>query len=195
MKIFGREKEEMEVGEKAREVVAVVDMQNDFVYPEYEWEGERKEGKLVVQDAKNIVDGMKEYLRRKRNGEVKIIYTADSHPPDAGEFEEWGKHCVKGSPGAGIIEELKPKEGEPVFEKNAYSPFDNENLEPYLRELGVEKVTIVGVATEVCVSEFAIPAMEKGFEVEIKRNLVRGIDREKAKEALEKFEGKGGKVV
>jgi nicotinamidase/pyrazinamidase len=59
-----------------------------------------------------------------------------------------------------------------------YSGFEDTELASLLREHGIDRVTIVGLATDYCVKNTALDALREGFEVTIDTGAVRGVDVE-----------------
>jgi nicotinamidase/pyrazinamidase len=65
---------------------------------------------------------------------------------------------------------------------DSYSAFrENDRLTPtglagYLRERGLERITMCGLATDFCVAFSAIDGREAGFEVAVVTDACRGID-------------------
>ena len=68
------------------------------------------------------------------------------------------------SPGVEIKPEAAPFEGEPLFQKHVNNAFVGTDLEPFLRERGIESVVVVGLTTDHCVSTSARMAGDLGFE-------------------------------
>lgn len=102
----------------------------------------------------------------------------------------WPDHCVVGSPGAEFHPELDVDRATLIIQKgtnpqiDSYSAFfDNDQttstgLDETLRELGVEHVVLVGLATDFCVLYTAMDARSAGFAVTVIEEGVRGIDLE-----------------
>lgn len=100
----------------------------------------------------------------------------------------WPEHCVQGGPGAAFHPELETDRAELVIRKgfrpaiDSYSAFfENDHdtptgLEGYLRTRGIERLTMVGLATDFCVAFSAIDAAGLGFEVTVAEGACRGID-------------------
>ena len=69
-----------------------------------------------------------------------MVYSNDAHLP--GDFEErvWGpsRTGVQGSPGARVIAELAPREGDIELPKRFYSSFYETGLDAYLRQNDVQ---------------------------------------------------------
>jgi biuret amidohydrolase len=64
-----------------------------------------------------------------------------------------------------VIEQLEPRPGELVVEKNTSSAFNSTGIEWLLRNLGVTTLVVIGVATDMCVETTARDAADRGFDV------------------------------
>ena len=130
--------------------IIVVDMQNDFV---------KEGGSLLVDSAKETINKIKSLLDNARKKKVRVIYTQDTHFDGDKEWEIWPVHCKRGSDGWKIINELKPVDGEMVFEKNRYDGFYETQLEHYLSHVwGIKNLVIVGTVSSICVLHTAASA-------------------------------------
>jgi nicotinamidase/pyrazinamidase len=89
---------------------------------------------------------------------------------------------VQGTPGAELHPSLPRDRVDVVLDKgqdpatDGYSAFDGTGFGALLRERGIDRLTLVGLATDYCVKNTALDALREGFEVEIDRAGVRGID-------------------
>lgn len=100
----------------------------------------------------------------------------------------WPDHCVIGSKGADFHPELDTSRADMILRKgfrpaiDSYSAFfENDRrtatgLEGYLRTRGIEKLTLVGLATDFCVNYSAVDAAKLGFDVTVRLEMCRGID-------------------
>lgn len=100
----------------------------------------------------------------------------------------WPDHCVQGTQGADFVDNLDRESIDRVFRKgtdpgiDSYSGFfDNgrrkaTGLDKYLRDRGIEKVTVVGLATDYCVKFTALDGIDVGFSVSLVREGVRGVE-------------------
>lgn len=100
----------------------------------------------------------------------------------------WPVHCVQGSAGADFHKDLNTDAADLVVRKgyrssiDSYSAFfENDHktptgLEGYLRERGVTKLVIAGLATDFCVRFSAVDAAKLGFEVTVIEAGCRAID-------------------
>ena len=177
-----------------REVLLVVDVQNDFC----------PGGALAVPQGDEIILA----VNRLAASYAHVILTQDWHPPGHSSFASshpgkhpfetievsygeqvlWPDHCVQGTPGAVIHFALDIPHAELVLRKgfrsaiDSYSAFrENDRrtatgLAGYLRERGFERVTLCGLATDFCVAFSAIDGRQAGFEVSVVTSACRGID-------------------
>ena len=100
----------------------------------------------------------------------------------------WPRHCVQGSWGAKIHRELLTDGVDLILRKgfraeiDSYSAFfENDKNTPtglagYLRERGIRKVVLTGLATDFCVYYSAVDAAQNGFEVTVVSDACRPID-------------------
>ena len=76
------------------------------------------------------------FAEARRRG-VPVIYVCDSHRPDDEELKIWEDHCIEGTWGAGIIDELTPKPGDYVVKKSYFNGFVQTDLQELLDRLEV----------------------------------------------------------
>lgn len=100
----------------------------------------------------------------------------------------WPEHCVQGSRGAELHDSLDQRKIDRIFRKgtnraiDSYSTFfDNDHrqstgLADYLRERGVRRVYIAGLATDYCVKFSALDACELGYETYLIQDGCRGVE-------------------
>jgi len=100
----------------------------------------------------------------------------------------WPDHCVQGTAGAAFHADLRTDPAQLIVRKgfrrgiDSYSAFfENDHrtatgLEGYLRSRGVERLTLVGLATDFCVHFSAVDAARLGFGVTVREDLCRAID-------------------
>ena len=105
-----------------------------------------------------------------------------------GEQTLWPDHCVQGTPGAEFHKGLELTGCELILRKgfraqiDSYSAFyENDRatatgLAGYLRERGLERLFVVGLATDYCVHYSALDARRAGFETILVEDACRAID-------------------
>jgi len=161
----------------AHAALVVVDFQNDFAAPD---------GALSVPGGDAIAGRINEQMR---SGDYDLVVaTRDWHPADHGSFSAqggiWPVHCVQDTGGAQLHPDLDAAAVDVIVDKgqdpgtDGYSGFDGTNLAELLRERGIDQVTVVGLATDYCVKNTALEALQEGFAVTVDTNAVRGVDVE-----------------
>jgi len=100
----------------------------------------------------------------------------------------WPDHCVQDSPGAAFSDTLNTNTIIKVFEKgtdpgiDSYSGFfDNGHkkstgLDGYLKENGIQKIYITGLATDYCVKFTALDAVQLGFDTFLIKDATRAVN-------------------
>ena len=100
----------------------------------------------------------------------------------------WPDHCVKGSKGAEFHPDLNIEQANAIIRKgsnpfiDSYSAFfENDRKTPtgldgYLKSLEIEKVNLVGLATDFCVNYSAQDAANLGYKVSVLEKMCRAID-------------------
>ncbi|RCS25505.1 bifunctional nicotinamidase/pyrazinamidase [Phyllobacterium salinisoli] len=178
----------------AEEALIVIDMQNDFC----------PGGALAVDGGDEIVPGINRLIQTSDHVVLTQDWHpaghssfASSHPGKSpfetvtmpyGEQKLWPDHCIQGNPGADFHPQLEWTKAELVVRKgfrtaiDSYSAFfENDHTTPtglggYLRERGIRRLTIAGLATDFCVAYSALDAVEQGFAVTVRLEACRGID-------------------
>jgi nicotinamidase/pyrazinamidase len=125
-----------------------------------------------------------------------------------GEQILWPDHCVQGSRGANFHKDLNTTKTELIIRKgfhqeiDSYSAFfENDHqtmtgLTGYLRERGISRIYIAGLATDFCVKWSAVDGTNQGFEIVVIEDAVRGIDIDgSVAAAWEEMEQKGIKKI
>ena len=170
----------------SKAALVVVDMQNDFADPQ---------GTLFVKGAASILPLVNSEARLAREAGALVVYTQDWHPESTHHFAKdggiWPVHCVGGTWGADFHPALDvdgPTIRKGTNGEDGYSGFSMKDpatgvtspteLEALLRERGIERVVVVGLATDYCVSATAIDAARLGFETEVLQDAIASVDLE-----------------
>lgn len=159
--------------------ILIIDMLNDFVLPG---------APLEVPDTRKIIPNIEREIEKARRVGYPILYLCDSHAQDDREFKIWPRHCVKGTKGAQVVDELEPEPKDIVVEKTTYSGFFNTRLEEVLRSLGATDLIITGCVTNICILYTASDAVLRGYDVTIPRGCVAGLNKEDHEFALRQLE-------
>ena len=174
------------------EALLIVDVQRDFL----------PGGALAVPGGDEVIEVVNALAHDPRF--ALIIATRDWHPSDHQSFVAqggpWPAHCVRDSPGAEIDDRVDLDAIDAVIDKgmerrsDGYSGFETGELRELLRQEQVDAVTIVGVATDVCVKHTADDALRAGLRVTIHADGVRGIDPQAATATLRDLAERGAVV-
>ena len=146
------------------DALIVDDILYDFVY-----------GKLKSPKAKNIIPATNKLIMAARRAKVPVVYVCDAHLPSDPEIKLWGPHAMKGTKGAQVVDELKPRKGDYVLEKRVYSSFHETGLDLLLKDLSVNSVIIAGLYTDICVRHSAADAFFRGYKVSIPGDCVESL--------------------
>lgn len=192
----------------------IVDLQNDFV------EG----GALPVEGGRAIVplintlipafDTVVASLDYHPEGHVSF---AESHGKNVGDTVEaegvtqilWPTHCVAGSFGSELVEELDSEKVDKFILKgtevnvDSYSALYNNNrssetgLIDYLKEVGTDELYVCGLAADYCVLFSVLDALSEGFDVSLITDATPAINvnPHDGAEAVEKMRQAGAHII
>ena len=177
----------------------IVDVQNDFC------EG----GSLAVAGGTAVARSISSLLASD-HGYGHGVATKDYHIDPGGHFADhpdyahtWPVHCVAGSPGAEFHPDLTTEPIEAVFRKGAhaaaYSGFegvtdDGTPLADWLRAHDVDRVDVVGIATDYCVRATAADAAANGFSTRVLLGLTAGVAPGTTAEAITELRDTGVEI-
>lgn len=162
----------------------VVDVQNDFADPG---------GALYVQGGETVIATINREIEKAMSAGAMVVYTRDWHNEVTPHFAEhggiWPVHCVQETWGAELHPDLRI--AGPLLHKgmgvdDGYSAFsehdlasgsvDQTPLEEMLHDRSVNKLVIVGLATDYCIRATAIDAAARGFRVTVLKDAVRAVN-------------------
>ena len=175
-------------------VLIVVDVQNDFC----------PGGALAVPRGDEIIPIVNRLTARFRNVVLTQDWHPSGHSsfasshPGKKPFETvtafygpqvlWPDHCVQGTKGAAFHDSLDVPHAALIVRKGIHSAIDSystfyENdrktptgLTGYLRERGLTRLFIAGLAFDFCVRYSAEDARRQGFDAFVVKDACRGID-------------------
>lgn len=186
--------------------LVVVDMLYDFI-----------DGSLACQNAENAVRKTLEFIDAQTKGQggdeheildtFPILFIRDHHPADHSSFKEqggiWPSHCVAGTHGGEIHEDLLPYVCEELtFDKGCcrdteqYSGFEGINeagqsLGEILELLDTTDVYVCGIATEYCVRNTCEDILKAGHKVHLLKECIAYVDHEGHLKALDEMAAEG----
>jgi nicotinamidase/pyrazinamidase len=167
---------ERDISPESGDALIIVDLQNDFITG----------GSLAVPDGDAVIPVLNTWIRRFRAAELPIFATRDWHPADHCSFRDqggpWPPHCVVGTKGAEFTAELALPPDALIHskaitpEKEAYSDFEDGGFGQKLRDLGVTRLFIGGLATDYCVRATVLDGLKDGFRVVLLTDAIRPVE-------------------
>ena len=176
------------------DMLLIIDVQNDFC----------PGGALAVADGDAVVPVINRLMERFAHVVLTQDWHPAGHSsfaashPAAKPFETvrmpygqqtlWPDHCIQGTPGAAFHPQLNTEKAELVIRKgfrpsiDSYSAFyENDRRTPtglagYLRERGLGRIFLAGLATDFCVYYSALDARRLGFDTVLSGPACRAID-------------------
>lgn len=176
------------------DALLVVDMQQDFC----------PGGALAVPEGDQVVPVLNAWLAKARSAGVPVYASRDWHPVGHVSFKEqggpWPPHCLQDSEGAGFHPGLELPPGVVKvtkgmrFDRDQYSAFDETGLAGRLKDDGVRRLWVGGLAQDVCVEATVLDACREGFETHLIADATRPVDPEGGRRALQKMQEAGAHV-
>lgn len=181
----------------------IVDVQNDFC----------PGGSLGTERGDEVAAMIGNYQvseLAEQNAYAHVVATQDwhinpgSHFSDNPDFiDSWPRHCVADTDGARLHGAVKTDRIDAFFRKGeheaAYSGFegraDGALLADWLRERGVTKLDVVGIATDHCVRATVLDGLTAGFEVRVLTGMCAAVDNARGDAALGEMEDAGAELV
>jgi nicotinamidase/pyrazinamidase len=170
------------------DALVVVDVQNDFAHPD---------GSLFVEGGDAVVERINAEIVAARDAGAVVVYTQDWHPPDTPHFADrggtWPVHCVRDTWGAELHPDLlvaddAPRVRKGTEEEDGYSGFTvrdldtdtdlRTDLDPLLRARGVERIVVVGIATDVCVKATVLDGVALGYDTTVLADATAAVELE-----------------
>ncbi|MEE9426668.1 MAG: bifunctional nicotinamidase/pyrazinamidase [Paracoccaceae bacterium] len=198
----------------ANHALIVIDVQNDFC----------PGGSLAVEGGDQIVGPINEMMSDFHSVILTQDWHPANHSsfadnyPGKGPFTMidmpygpqvlWPTHCVQGSQGAKFHADLNTTRADLIIRKgyrpkiDSYSAFfENDQTTPtglhgYLSECAIDTLTLVGLATDFCVSFSAQDAARLGYDTTVMQSACRAIDLDGSlANALENMVKSGAKLA
>ena len=168
-----------------RDVLLVVDILDDFGHDD---------GDALLASLRERARYVEATLTAARRAGVPLVYANDHHGVWDGDRRRLVDMALDG-PGGALIEPLAPDADDRFVVKPRYSAFDLTPLELLLRELGAERVVLLGSTTEMCVAQTAIDARERDLKVTVVADACICIDAAMERIALAYLERVAGVQV
>ncbi|MDQ5846587.1 MAG: bifunctional nicotinamidase/pyrazinamidase [Acidobacteriota bacterium] len=179
-----------------KKALIVVDVQNDFC----------PGGALAVAEGDQVVAPLNELIDDFLKRSEPVFKTRDWHPAKTRHFAEyggtWPVHCVQNTKGAEfhpqLLDDIHIRTiSKGLGDEDSYSAFEGTDLALQLRRLGVEEVWIGGLATDYCVKNTVLDALEEGFKVKALEDAMRAVDVKPGdgERAIEEMRNAGAEII
>ena len=170
----------------AATTLVVVDVQNDFADPA---------GSLSVKGGDAVVPVINRETEMATSAGALVVATQDWHPESTPHFAKdggiWPVHCVADTWGAQLHPALTAPDDAPRVRKgvngeDGYSGFTMRDpttgeetpteLDGLLRDRGIERVVVAGLATDYCVKATALDAARLGYETHLLTDAIAAVE-------------------
>lgn len=158
------------------DALIVVDVQNDFL----------PGGALAVTGGDAVIAPLNCLSGKFAANGLALIFSRDWHPPDHCSFSEnggtWPRHCVAGTHGAEFPGALAIPDSASIVSKateageESYSALQGTGLAATLRDQGVRRVFVGGLATDYCIRATVFDLLDAGFATILLLDAVRAVD-------------------
>jgi nicotinamidase/pyrazinamidase len=185
----------MTEGFQPGDALLIIDVQVDFC----------PGGALPIAEGDKVVPVLNRWIEAAQAKNIPIYASYDWHPLGHVSFKErggpWPPHCVQGSEGARFHPDLRlpdsvVKIAKGVrFDHDQYSAFDQTGLAVRLRQDGIRRLWVGGLAEDVCVLATVLDARKEGFAVMLISDATRPVTPQGGEEARRKMRDAGVQFV
>ena len=157
------------------DALLIVDAQNDFL----------PGGSLAVPRGDDVIPVLNRYSAAFRQHHLPIFASRDWHPSNHCSFTEqggpWPPHCVAETNGAQFASSLDLSEAVIISkatepESDAYSAFENTDLDQRLKQANIKRLFVGGLATDYCVLNSVRDAVRLNYSVILLEDAIRAVN-------------------
>ena len=179
-----------------KQALIVVDVQNDFC----------PGGTLAVPHGDEVVAPLNKLIDEFLDRGDPVYKSRDWHPRTTKHFAAyggtWPVHCVQNTRGAQFHPALRDDPRITVISKgqgdaDGYSAFDDTDLGSQLRKAGIQELVVGGLATDYCVKNTVLDAVDRGFRVKAVKDAMRPVELQPGdgERAIEEMRAAGAEIV
>lgn len=183
----------------------VVDMQNGFVSKNGSYD---KLG-MNTSNYREIIPKLKDLIEFCRSMEIPVFYTEavkeasgidvltkiHNFLPKSRQERLKFPICIRGTWDGVTIDELKPRENDPVVIKRRDSAFQDTELRVWLQSEGINLLVFTGIDTSICVETSLRDGFNIGYDVVLISDATASGDKEHYKTTLERVRDYYGLVM
>lgn len=143
--------------------ILVVDMLNDFF---------KDGGAMVLEGGDVLYEPIEQLTSSGRRLEMPVFWLNQTLRPDDSLFKKRVVHCLDGTWGVRVVDDLTVADTDIIVPKRRYSGFFQTSLDLYLRERSIQQVIVTGVVTNICVRSTVNDAFFLGYDVFVPEDCV-----------------------
>jgi len=159
-----------------RPAIVVVDMLKDAF---------KRKDLPSTQEYVRIVPKIRKLLNKARKLNIPVIFACDSFLEKDFIFKGKQPYSVRGTEGAEVVDDLRPKKKDQILPKRRFSAFFKTDLDQTLRLLAVGTVVITGINTHVCVYATAMDSVCNDFYAIVLEDCSASRNRETHQRSIE----------
>lgn len=165
-----------EVHKHRRVALLIVDMINDFDFPQ---------GEVLARRSELIAENILKLKKRLKKRRVPVIYLNDNFGQWRSDWKDVFEYCTSpGRLGQKVAITLQPEDDDFFILKPRHSGFYGTTLDILLKDLGVEKLILTGVAGNICILFTANDAHMRDLKVCIPEDCTASNSLRENKNAL-----------
>ncbi len=180
---------------KKHDALLIIDVQKDFC----------PGGALAIPEGDTVIAPLNIWIDKAKRSEVPVYASRDWHPREhpsfTGQSGDWPPHCLQDSEGARFHPDLHVPDHAIVITKGVRldidqnSAFEQTGLATHLRNAGIKRLFIGGLALDVCVWATVEDARKAGFEVCLISDATRAVVPDQTSAFLEKIQKLGVDLI
>jgi ureidoacrylate peracid hydrolase len=192
-------------GRKVVPALVVVDMQNGFVSKDGSYD---KLG-MNTSNYREIIPRLKELIEFCRSKEIPVFYTEavkeasgidiltkiHNFLPKSRQERLKFPICIRGTWDGLTIDELKPKENDPVVIKRRDSAFQDTEFRVWLQSEGINLLVFTGIDTSICVETSLRDGFNIGYDVALISDATASGNKEHYRTTLQRVRDYYGLVM
>jgi len=185
-----------------KDALILVDVQNDFC----------PGGALAVKKGDEVVPVLNRYIDKFITAGLPVFATRDWHPLKTSHFKAyggtWPVHCVQQTrgaefhPGLNLSKEITVVSTGMAADEDGYSGFQGRDdagnsLATLLRDRGVDRIFVGGLATDYCVKHTVLDGIRQGFRAVLISDGVRAVNLnpKDSEQAVQEMTAAGATIV
>ena len=166
--------------ENSKAALLLLDVITDFEF---------EDGDKLLKNTLPVARRLAKLKERAKDSGIAAIYVNDNFGQWQEDFKTMAEHFLQpSSKGRKVVELLRPEPDDYYILKPHRSAFYSTSLMLLLANLGVKKLIVTGITTDICILFTANDAYMRGFDLHIPRDCVAAVKPAYSKSSLEFIE-------